>query len=226
VRAGRHATTGREPEQWLDMSTPDKRVSTLMPMVDVAALPATFTTGQARGAGVHTRELYRWRDAGEVVELSRGVFRRADAPEATYPELLALAHRVPVAVVCLVSAAAIHDLTDEQPRAVQFAVPRGTRSPRITYPPVEAHHFDAATFELGLAAVQAAPGESVRVYSPARTVADLMRMRRRIGEPLALAALRRHLASPAASPGRLLEVARALDVLGPVRAAVDVLEAS
>ncbi|NLT56861.1 MAG: type IV toxin-antitoxin system AbiEi family antitoxin domain-containing protein [Actinomycetales bacterium] len=195
-------------------------------MTGLTGLPATFTTGQARDAGVHPRDLYRWRDAGQVVELSRGVFRRTDAPEASYPELLALAHRVPVAVVCLVSAAAIHDLTDEQPRAVQFAVPRGTRSPRIAYPPVEAHHFDAATFELGLAEVQAAPGESMRVYSPARTVVDLMRLRRRIGEPLALAALRRHLASPGSSPGRLLEVARALDVLGPVRAAVDVLEAS
>ena len=46
-------------------------------------LPATFTTGEARAAGVHPRELYSGRDTGAYVELSRGVFRRADAPAAT-----------------------------------------------------------------------------------------------------------------------------------------------
>ncbi|MBD0324413.1 MAG: type IV toxin-antitoxin system AbiEi family antitoxin domain-containing protein [Aldersonia sp.] len=46
-------------------------------------LPATFTTATARASGVHPRELYRWRDEGEVFALSRGVFRRADAPPAS-----------------------------------------------------------------------------------------------------------------------------------------------
>lgn len=194
-------------------------------MSSLALLPPTFTTGDARQAGVHTRQLYAWRESGEVVPLSRGVFRRADAL-AAHPELLAVAHRSPVAVVCLVSAAALHELTDELPRAVQIAVPRGSRPPRIAYPPVEVFQFDAATFELGLSEVDAAEGEPVRVYSPARTVVDLMRFRRRIGEPLALGAVRHYLASRGARPVKLLELARALDVLGPVRAAVDVLEAS
>ncbi len=195
-------------------------------MLDLGALPATFTTAQARAAGVHPRDLYRGRDDGTVVELSRGVFRQGDAPEAAHPELLGIALRVPHAVVCLVSAAALHDLTDELPRAAQIAVPRGTRSPRITYPPIEVFHFAAATFDLGLEVQEAATGEPVRVYSAARTVVDLMRLRRRIGEPLALGALRRYLHQRGARPGLLVELALPLDVLGPMRAAVDVLEAS
>ena len=43
---------------------------------------------------------------GEVFELSRGVFRRVDAPDASHPELLGVAHRAPVAVVCLFTAPA------------------------------------------------------------------------------------------------------------------------
>ncbi|MFN8076845.1 MAG: type IV toxin-antitoxin system AbiEi family antitoxin domain-containing protein [Kineosporiaceae bacterium] len=154
-------------------------------MPQLQALPATFTTKQARAQGVHPRDLYRWRDSGDVIELSRGVFRQADAPEPTYPELLAVHHRSPAAVVCLISAAAVHDLTDEIPRAVQVAVPRGTRAPRITYPPTGVHHFEIATFGLDRTSVEAAPGEPVPVYSPARTVVDLMRLRHRIGEPVA-----------------------------------------
>ena len=149
-----------------------------------------------------------------------------DAADASHPELLGVAHRAPVAVICLVSAAALDDLTDELPLAVQIALPRGARSPRITHPPVEVFHFDVSTFQLGLGEVEAAPGERVRAHTAARTVVDLMRFRRRIGEPLALGALRRYLTSIGARPGLLLELARPLDVLGPVQAAVDVLEAS
>jgi len=111
------------------------------------------------------------------------------------------------------------------PLAAQIAVPRGTRSPRITYPPIEVFHFDASTFDLGRGLHEVAAGEPVRVYSAVRTVVDLMRLRRRIGEPLALGALRRYLDRQGARPA-LLELARPLDVLGPMRAAVDVLEAS
>jgi predicted transcriptional regulator of viral defense system len=189
-------------------------------------LPATFTTGQALQFGVHPRQLYIWRDAGEVVELTRGVFRRADAPAAAYPDLLEIAHRAPAAVACLLTAASLHDLTDDIPPAVQIAVPRSGNRPRISYPPVEVFQFHAQTFDLGLGSVEAAPGEPVRVYGPERTVVDLMRLRRRIGEPTALIALRRYVSGQAARPGELLELARALDVLGPTRAALDVLESA
>ncbi len=195
-------------------------------MIDLAVLPATFTTSQASRAGLQFRDLYAARDAGELVELSRGVFRKAAAPEASYPDLLAVAHRAPRAVVCLLSAASVHDLTDELPPAVQIAVPKGTWPPKIAYPAVEVFTWSPDTLELGVQAVEAAPGEPVRVYSAARTVVDLMRLRGRIGESVAHIALRRYLAGRDARVGQLIDLARALDVLGPVRSAVDVLTAS
>ncbi|PZF82584.1 type IV toxin-antitoxin system AbiEi family antitoxin domain-containing protein [Jiangella anatolica] len=191
----------------------------------VSDLPDTFTTRDARARGVHPRDLYRWRDEGLVVELSRGVFRGAGAPAATYPDFLAISYRAPRAVICCVSAAAAYDLTDELPGAVQFAVPSRDRPPRIVYPPTEVFRFDAATFEIGLSAIEAAPGEPVRIYDPARTVVDLMRLRHRLGEPLAHAALHRYLRRPDARPTELLRTAARLDVLGPMRTALDVASA-
>jgi predicted transcriptional regulator of viral defense system len=165
------------------------------------------------------------RDGGEVLELSRGVFRRADAPVPDLPDLLALAYRVPAGVVCLLSAASAHELTDEIPVAVQLAVPRGQRPPRIDHPPTEIFRFAAATFKQGVVSVTAAPGEQVPIYGPARTVVDLMRLRHRIGEAVALGALRRYLRRGDARPGELIGLARTLDVLGPVRTALDVASA-
>jgi len=186
------------------------------------SLPATFTTATARASGVHPRELYRWRDDGEVIALSRGVFRRADAPPASYPDLLAVAYRAPRAIVCCVSATAVHALSDEIPLAVQIAVPTRDRPPQISQPPTEVFRFDTASFELGLSSVEAAKGEHVRVYDPARTVVDLMRLRHRLGEPLAHGALRRFLRRRDARPASLLRLAGELDVRGPVQRALDV----
>lgn len=190
--------------------------------MDAGSLPRTFTTAMALSQGVHPRDLYAWRDDGRVVELSRGVFRRADAPPASYPDLLAVAYRSRAAIVCCRSAAAIHDLSDEIVPAVQIAVPSRHRPPRITYPPTEVFRFEASTFELGLSRVEAAPEEWVRIYGAARTAVDLMRLRGRFGEDLAYGALQRYLRRADARPAELLTLAGALDVFGPMRRALDV----
>ena len=198
---------------------------TLLSMVAITDLPPTFTTGTALDAGVHPRDLYAARDAGLILELSHGVFRHADAAPASFPDLLAVAHRNATAIVCLVSAAAAHDLTDEIPAAVQIAVPRTSRPPQIWFPPTTVFRFEPSTFELGLTSLEAAPGEYVRVYDPARTVVDLMRLRHRVGEPTALAALHRYLRRRDSRPAELLEIAAALRVRGPVLHALDVASA-
>ncbi|HKN95479.1 MAG TPA: type IV toxin-antitoxin system AbiEi family antitoxin domain-containing protein [Pseudonocardiaceae bacterium] len=188
-------------------------------------LPATFTTHGARDLGWHPRDLYHLRDSGDVYELSRGVYRRADAPTPSWPDLLAVGTRIPRGIVCCVSALVVHGLTDEIPGAVQVAVARTQRPPRIDHPPVEVFRFADDTFELGLSSVEVAPGESTRIYSAERTVIDMMRLRRRLGELLALGALRRYLRRRNARPGELLSMARSLNVLGPVRMALDVASA-
>jgi predicted transcriptional regulator of viral defense system len=193
--------------------------------MEVSDLPPTFTTRTAREFGLHPRDLYRLRDDGNLIELSRGVFRHADAPPPRWIDLLAVAHRAPIGIVCCISALVVHDLTDEITTAVQIAVPRPHRPPHISHPPTEVFRFAPATFELGLSTLEAAPGENVRIYTAERTVVDLMRLRHRLGEPLALTALRRYLRRRDARPGELLSFARPLGVFGPMRAALDVASA-
>ena len=211
----------------MDKSAPrSSLVATLLSMPPTLDdLPPTFTTRAARHLGWHPRDLYLLRDSGQVYELSRGVFRRAEAPVPSWPDLLAVGMRVPSGIVCCVSALVVYDLTDEIPATVQVAVARTQRPPQIDYPPTEVFRFSDETFELGLSSVTAAPGEPVRIYSAERTVVDLMRLRRRLGEPLALGALKRYLRRRQARPGELLSIARMLNVLGPVRTALDVASA-
>src|SRR5258708_23348129 len=153
-------------------------------------LGPTFTAAQAREVGRPSRDLRYLADAREVTEVSRGVYRRADAPETAHLDLIAVCMRAPQAVICDESALALHELIDDIPAVVHIAVRRGTRRPAISYPPVRVAQYAAATFDLGIEPFEAAPREIVAVYSAARSVNDAMRHRRRIGETLALSALR------------------------------------
>jgi predicted transcriptional regulator of viral defense system len=188
----------------------------------LAGLSRTFTTAQARQALLSPRDLAHLVTEAQIDELSRGVYRRADAPETAHADLLAVCARAPRAVVCGESALALHELIDDIPAAVHIAVPRGTRRPTISYPPTVVTQYAAKTFDLGIERFEAAPGETIPMYNAARSVVDAMRHRSRIGETLALSALGRYLRrSGRGGVGELQYIARELDALSVVRPAVE-----
>ncbi|MEU3048285.1 type IV toxin-antitoxin system AbiEi family antitoxin domain-containing protein [Streptomyces sp. NPDC006984] len=188
----------------------------------LADLSPTFTTAQARQALLSARDLARLVTEGEIDELSRGVYRRADAPETAYADLLAVCTRAPRAVLCGESSLALHELIDDIPSAVHIAVPRGSRRPTISYPPTVVAQYAAKTFSLGVERFEAAPGETVPTYNAARSVVDAMRHRGRIGETTALSALGRYLRrSGRSGVGELQLIARELGALSVIRPAVE-----
>lgn len=187
------------------------------------AVGPTFRATEAVEAGIHWRDLYRLRDEGEIIELSRGLYRFADAEALSGLDLLAVCRRVPHGMICLTSALAYWDLTDEIPRRVHLAVPRGSWRPKIDYPPTIVHVFAAETFDLGRHTVELAPGETISISDPERTLVDMFRFRHRLGEDLAQAALRQYLRRSGAKPARVAELADKLRVAGPVRQALEIL---
>jgi predicted transcriptional regulator of viral defense system len=189
----------------------------------IERLPVTFRPADVADAGLPRHATYTWRDAGLVVEIARGVYRRADAPETAYLDVLAATARAPRAIVCLVSALTIHELTDEISPSVQLAVPRGVHPPRISYPPVEFSRFGPATFDLGREAFEAAPGEFVSVYSAERAVADCIRLRHRVGDTVAIRALRTYLSRDNNKAGDLMAIARQIGDAAALSKTIQVL---
>jgi predicted transcriptional regulator of viral defense system len=125
-------------------------------------------------------------------------------------DLAVVSARVPTGTICLNSALAYWDLTDEIPMQVHIAVPRGARRPAIEQPATKVHTFDAGTFELGRQQVRSDADEPFWIYSAERSIVDAMRMSRWVGRDVALHALRRYMGPHASSPARLTELAREL----------------
>ena len=186
-------------------------------------LGPVFRSGEAVSAGVSWRDLYALRDSGEIIELSRGLFQLADQ-NLEHVDFVAVCGRVPDGMICLESALAYWDLTDEIPGKVHVAVPAGSHRPLIDYPPTQVHVFAAETFALGRQKVVGKVGERFWISDRERTVADVFRLRHRVGEDLAYAALRQYLRSRP-KLARLAEIAQTLRAWGPLSEAMRVLQA-
>jgi predicted transcriptional regulator of viral defense system len=103
--------------------------------------------------------------------------------------LVEAAVRVPRGTICLLSALRFHDLTTQNPREVWMAVGPKAWRPAGRRPPLRIVHFSGQALESGIEEHRIA-GVAVRVYSPAKTVADCFKFRHRIGLDVALEAIR------------------------------------
>lgn len=144
---------------------------------------------EALRLGVNRKTLYAMRDAGIVEPVTRGVYRLASLEPLAHPDLVTLAKRVPQGVFCLISALSFHELTTQVPHAIDVALERGTRKPRLDYPPTHFFWFSGLAFHEGIETHEL-DDVPVRIYDPEKTIADCFRYRNQIGMDVVLEALR------------------------------------
>jgi predicted transcriptional regulator of viral defense system len=174
-------------------------------------------TAQALRLGIHPRTLYALREEGLVVPVTRGLYRLADAPELSDPDLATVAARIPSAVVCLISALAHHGLTTQIPHQVYVALPRHSAYPRLGHPPLRVFQFSKAAYEAGIE-IKQLEGIELRVYCPAKTIVDCFKFRNKVGLDVALEALRdawRHKKATMDDLWRFAQVCRVTNVMRP-----------
>ena len=183
-------------------------------------LPSVFTYTEAVARGLSAERLYAYRDQGIVEQISRGLYRWADAPEIDQ-NLLEIAYRIPEATLCLTTALARHGLTDNIPARIDVAIPRGHRI-SVLHSPVDIRVFSKDTFQLGRGQFKVGDGFSVGLYSPERSLVDMIRLRHREGTDVTWDALRRWLRRKGAKPAALIEMSKSLH--GAERAVRNALE--
>jgi predicted transcriptional regulator of viral defense system len=172
-----------------------------------SAHAGVMRTAEALAAGIHRRTLYWMRDHGELEVLSRGVFVLASSQLPESPDVSAVMRRIPKAVLCLVSALEYHGIGTQIPNAVQIALPRNVRPPRIDRPRIQAFSMSEAAFRAGVQEHSMA-GAQIRVYGVAKTVADCFKYRNRIGLDIAIEALQEVVRTRGATPSEIMQFAR------------------
>jgi predicted transcriptional regulator of viral defense system len=146
-------------------------------------------TSKAIRLGIHPRTLYALRDAGEIEQIGRGLYKLSTAPPLSNPDLVPTAIRVPRAVVCLISALAHHGLTTQIPHTIDIALPSHANIPKVDGVPLRVFWYSEPSFRAGVEIVSI-DNASVRIYSAEKSIADCFKYRNKIGLDIAIEALR------------------------------------
>jgi predicted transcriptional regulator of viral defense system len=165
---------------------------------------------------IHPQEISRLVDKGELIRVGRG---RYVLPQAELSENLGLAlvaAAVPRSVICLLSSLRFHGIGTQAPHEVWIAVEQGAARPRLDYPPVRVTLISGSAFTFGVEPHQV-DGVPVRIYSPAKTIADCFRFRNKIGLDVAIEALREALRAKRCTREELWAAAKVCRVTTVIR---------
>lgn len=147
------------------------------------------TAGEAARAGIHSEQLTRLVAEGLLDRIARGQYRLAGRPITEHHGLSVASRGVPKGVICLLSALAFHGIGTQLPAEVWIAIGRRARTPSFQGLPLRVMRFGGAAFTEGIESYKV-EGQKVRIYSVAKTLADLFKHRNKVGLDVAIEALR------------------------------------
>lgn len=126
---------------------------------------------------------------GLLRKLQRGLYSSTESNISEHHSLIEVSRKIPKAVICLLSALRFHELTTQNPHEVWIAVDGKSWKPTLTYPPIRLVRFSGEALHFGTREHKL-EGAVIRVFTPAKTVADCFKFRNKIGLDVALEALR------------------------------------
>lgn len=186
-------------------------------VLDLARSAGILRASDLNAHGIARQYLVIAQEHGLLERRGRGLYALAGHGRSEMHLIAEAARRVRRGVVCLDSALRLHGLRGGPPREVWLAIPEKDRRPRPTDLPLRICRFskDALTFGVQLVTIEGVP---VRVFSPAKTIADCFKYRHKIGSDLAIEILRDALRDGRVTPAELeaaAGVCRVRNVLQP-----------
>jgi predicted transcriptional regulator of viral defense system len=185
-------------------------------LVDLVRRKHIVRAGDLERARIPRNYLTRLVERGQLQRLERGIYTAESLPTSEHISLLEVSRRVPKGVICLLSALAFHEIGTQVPSQVWIAIDVKAWAPRITSPSLRIIRFSGKALHYDIQEREVAGG-MIRVYSPAKTVADCFKFRNKIGTEVALEALRDCYRQKKATMNELFEAAKVCRVANVMR---------
>jgi predicted transcriptional regulator of viral defense system len=161
--------------------------------------------------------LNRLAERGQLQKIERGLYTAESLPTSEHISLLEVSRRVPKGVICLLSALNFYEIGTQVPHEVWIAIDVKAWAPRVTSPALRVVRFSGKALHFGIQEKEVSGGK-IRVFNPAKTVADCFKFRNKIGLDAALEALRDSYRQKKATMSQLweaAEVCRVANVMKP-----------
>jgi predicted transcriptional regulator of viral defense system len=158
-------------------------------VIELARQLGTIRIKDLLERNIHPEFARRLVNKGIFVRSGRGLYILTDSEITEFHNLAIIGKRVPKGVICLASALSFHNIGTQLPRKVWLALKKGSAQPHLAYPPLSTVRLSGPCFSEGIDEHQI-EGVTVKVYNPAKTVADCFKFRNRIGLEAAIEAAR------------------------------------
>ncbi len=145
-----------------------------------------------REAGIQTRDIAGAVKQGMISKIKPGLYRLVDFPWDEHSSFVDVCRSNKMAVICLLSAASYYELTTFSPSEVYVAVPNNTDKFHLQYPPVRVYYFSDSYYDQGIDSIRV-KGGIIKMYNKEKTIADLFRYRKKLGEDVAVESLKEYL---------------------------------
>ncbi len=156
--------------------------------------------------GIHRNHLYILHKKGFLEKVAAGLYRLSERTDSEFYSLILTAKVMPSSVVCLLSALNFHGITSQLPHKVWISLLRGSVIPRIKYPSFAITYLSEPSYSHGIEDYTI-DGVKLKVYSPAKTVADCFKFRSKVGLDIAIESLKETLNSEKASVDEIMDAA-------------------
>jgi len=185
-------------------------------ILELAEQTGLIRPRDVEAAGIQREYLLRLYRNEELIRVGRGLYALPGAQTSESLSLAEVTKRVPHAVICLFSALEFHRLTTQIAHCVWIAIENKRWAPRFEYPPLEIVRLSGSAFSFGVENHEV-DRIQVKIYSPAKTVADCFKFRNKIGLDVAMEALRETWMSRKATMDELWAAAKVCRVASVMR---------
>jgi predicted transcriptional regulator of viral defense system len=126
---------------------------------------------------------------GIIDKIGRGLYTLKNTNITEHHSLVEACKKIPHGTICLLSALHFHELTTQLPFEVWIAIDNKARKPKQEKLALRVVRFSRDALNAGVEE-HIIENVRIRVYNPAKTVADCFKYRNKIGLDVALEALR------------------------------------
>lgn len=208
---------------WNILCIMNKKISSTQKVLELARERGIFRSSDLAKEQIPRVTLTRLLASGQLEKIARGLYCLPHTEFSEKESLAMIAIRVPQAVFCLLTALEIHHLTTQLSRQVWIAMPEKSHIPQIDYPPIKMVQYSGDAWVEGLETIKT-PEATLRVYNPAKTIADCFKHRNKIGLDIAIEALKEAYTKKKVSMDELWHYAKICRVANIMRPYLEAIE--
>jgi predicted transcriptional regulator of viral defense system len=165
------------------------KISQIQTVLQIARKNGVVRPKDLAAKGIHRQYLKDLVQSGQLERIEHGTYMLTDIEPTENHGLVLAARKIPHGVICLLSALQFHGLTTQLPSEIWITIEAKAWQPKLKNIAVRFARNSGKAFGEGIQ-THVLEGFPVRIYSPAKTVADCFKYRNKIGLDVAIEALR------------------------------------